>query len=170
LLYTCNRYIAMKKKLASNRSSKSPKTNKYVVNPSIQLVEEFRVPYQSGIQKLERIRGGMPYSSVEILSNRAEMPVKRMLEYLGLPQTTYNKRKREGERLSTRDSELLISLYELLEYGLEVFNHEHKSFDNWLRKPNASLGGHIPESLFDTYTGMQEVRSCLQKIDFGNFA
>jgi putative toxin-antitoxin system antitoxin component (TIGR02293 family) len=128
------------------------------------------MPYETSIQKLEHIRNGMPYSTVEALSNRAELPVKRMLEYLGLPQTTYNKRKREGERLSTRDTELLLSLYELLEYGLEVFNQDHSLFDNWLKKHNPALGGYTPESLFDTYTGMQEVRNSLQMIDFGNFA
>ncbi len=157
-------------KLSEKKSTKPSSSRRYKVASKNQVVEDLQMPYETSIQKLEQIRHGMPYSTVETLSNRAELPVKRMLEYLGLPQTTYNKRKREGERLSTRDTELLLSLYELLEYGLEVFNQDHALFDNWLRKPNPALGGYMPESLFDTYTGMQEVRNSLQIIDFGNFA
>lgn len=161
-------------KSSSKNTPKAPSLKRLpkigTTNPTSNIVEEFQMPYESSIQKLENIRNGMPYSTVESLSNRAELPVKRMLEYLGMAQTTYNKRKREGERLSTRDTELLLSLYEILEYGLEVFNHEHSAFDSWLRKPNPALGGYTPESLFDTYTGMQEVRNSLQIIDFGNFA
>jgi putative toxin-antitoxin system antitoxin component (TIGR02293 family) len=152
----------------SNKGSKKPKP--YVASTQNQVVQDLQVAYDGGIQKLSHIRHGVPYQTVEALSIKAELPVKRMLEYLGMPQTTYNKKKREGHLLSTRDTEVLLALYELFEYGLEVFNQDHKSFDNWLRKPNPSLAGHVPESLFDTFTGMQEVRNCLQIIDYGNYA
>lgn len=155
----------------SNRPLKAtPQPKSYTPSSKSYSVQDLQVTYETSIQKLTHIRNGVPYEAVESLSYRAELPVKRMLEYLGMPQTTYNKKKREGQILSTRDTEVLLALYELLEYGLQVFNHEHKAFDNWLRKPNPSLAGHIPESLFDTFTGMQEVRNCLQIIDFGNFA
>jgi len=152
----------------SNKGSKKLKS--YKASSQSHTVQDLQVSYEGGIQKLSHIRHGVPYQTVEALSNKAELPVKRMLEYLGMPQTTYNKKKREGQLLSTRDTEVLLALYELFEYGLEVFNQDHKSFDNWLRKPNPSLAGHVPESLFDTFTGMQEVRNCLQIIDFGNYA
>jgi putative toxin-antitoxin system antitoxin component (TIGR02293 family) len=152
----------------SNKGSK--KLKPYKTSSPIHIVQDLQVAYDGGIQKLAHIRHGVPYQTVEALSNKAELPIKRMLEYLGMPQTTYNKKKREGQLLSTRDTEVLLALYELFEYGLEVFNQDHKSFDNWLRKPNPSLAGHVPESLFDTFTGMQEVRNCLQIIDYGNYA
>lgn len=175
MLYISNKIAAMSSSHDAKRSAKGKssgrKLKKYTVNPDErQRVNDLIMLYENPIRKLEYIRQGMPYAQVESMSIRAELPVKRLLEYLGMPQTTYNKKKREGELLSTRDTEQLLMLSELLEYGIAVFNHEHTAFDNWLRKPNPSLAGHSPESLFDTYTGMKAVRSCLQKIDFGNFA
>ena len=171
LLYISSKLIVMEDAPKSKRTPKASKNPKsYDVSTSRQSVQELQVTYEGGIQKLSQIRHGVPYETVESLSYRAEFPVKRMLEYLGMPQTTYNKKKREGQLLSTRDTEMLLALYELLEYGLQVFNNEHKAFDSWLRKPNPSLAGHTPESLFDTFTGMQEVRNSLQIIDFGNYA
>jgi uncharacterized protein (DUF2384 family) len=32
------------------------------------------------------------------------------------------------------------------------------------------MGGITPESMLDTITGINEVRNCLNRIEFGNFA
>ena len=88
----------------------------------------------------------------------------------GLPQTTYNKKRREKSLLNGRDSEVILLLTELVDYGIEVFNQEEDKFQRWMKKPNYSLGNNTPESLLDSNTGIQEVRNCLNRIEFGNFA
>ena len=87
-----------------------------------------------------------------------------------MPQTTYNKKKRGKELLSGRDSEVILLLTELLDFGLEVFNDESEKFQRWLKKPNVSLGGVKPESLFDSVTGIQEVKNALNRLEYGNMA
>lgn len=116
------------------------------------------------------IRKGLPYDSIEVISKRADLPIKRVLHFLGVPQTTYNKKKRDNDLLSGRDSELILMLTELLDFGLEVFNNEADKFHRWLKKPNHSLGGITPESLFDSLTGIQEVRNSLSRLEYGNLA
>ena len=123
--------------------------------------------------KMERvgiIRRGIPYDSIELISKRLNRPVKAVLSIVGMPQTTYNKKKSEHSLLDTRDSELIVLITELIDFGLEVFNNEEDKFQRWLKKPNLSLGGHTPESLLDTVTGIDEVTFCLNRIEFGNFA
>jgi uncharacterized protein (DUF2384 family) len=39
-----------------------------------------------------------------------------------------------------------------------------------MKKQNLSLGGNTPEGLLDSITGIQEVKNCLNRIEFGNFA
>jgi putative toxin-antitoxin system antitoxin component (TIGR02293 family) len=134
------------------------------------LVEDFEIAYGNQINKLERIRKGVSYHVLELMSRGSSMPVKQLLALLGMPQTTYNKRKRENGNLSIRDTELLLMLYETLRYGQEVFNQEQGHFQRWLHLPNAALGGYTPLSLFDTITGIQEVKRCLQRLDFGTLA
>jgi putative toxin-antitoxin system antitoxin component (TIGR02293 family) len=123
--------------------------------------------------KMERvaiIREGIPYNSIELISKRLNKPIKSMLSIIGLPQTTYNKKKSEHSLLDRRDSELVLLITELIDYGLEVFNNEEEKFQRWLKKPNLSLGGNLPESMLDTLTGINEVKFCLNRIEFGNLA
>jgi putative toxin-antitoxin system antitoxin component (TIGR02293 family) len=123
--------------------------------------------------KLERvnlIRSGVPYGSIEVISKRINVPVKEVLHIFGLPQTTYNKKRKEKSLLSGRDSEVVLLLTELVDYGLKVFNDEEDKFQRWMKKGNLSLGDNSPESLLDSFTGIQEVRNCLNRIEYGNLA
>lgn len=122
------------------------------------------------MERVSIIRKGLPYETIEFISKKAGLPVKKILLLLDIPQTTYNKKTRENARLSGRDTEILLVLTELLDYGVEVFNNEREKFLRWLKKPNVSLGNVDPESLFDSLSGIQEVRNSLNRIEYGNTA
>ncbi|NUY80578.1 DUF2384 domain-containing protein [Flavobacterium sp. MAH-1] len=122
------------------------------------------------IEKIDLVREGISYDSIEVISKRLNNPIKSVLALIGIPQTTYNKKKSEHSLLDSRDSELILLISELLDYGLEVFNNEEAKFQRWLKKPNLSMGGNAPESMLDTVTGLNEVRFSLNRIEFGNFA
>ncbi len=122
------------------------------------------------MERVGIIRQGIPYNSIELISQRLNRPVKSVLTIVGMPQTTYNKKKSEHSLLDSRNSELIVLITELLDYGTEVFNSEEEKFQRWLKKSNLSLGGNSPESLLDTITGIDEVKFCLDRIEYGNFA
>lgn len=122
------------------------------------------------MERVNVIRQGVPYGTIEGISDRLDRPVKSVLSIIGIPQTTYNKKKSEHSLLDSRESELIVLLTELIDYGILVFNNEKEKFQSWLKKPNLSLGGISPDSLLDTMTGIDEVNYCLNRIEFGNFA
>lgn len=127
--------------------------------------------WRNNMERVHLIRKGIPYSSIEVISARMQSPVKKVLDDIfDMPQTTYNKKKKEHSLLNGRDSETILLLTELLDFGSEVFNHEEEKFNRWLRKPNLSLGSIAPENLLDSATGIQEVKKCLNRIEYGNFA
>ena len=105
-----------------------------------------------------------------IVYGKLDKSIKSILLLLGLPQTTYNKKKSEQALLDSRDSELILSIVELIDYGLEVFNYENEKFYRWLKKNNLSMNGNSPESMLDTITGINEVQACLNRIEYGNLA
>lgn len=72
--------------------------------------------------------------------------------------------------LNGRDSEIVLLLTELVDFGIEVFNNEEYKFQRWMKKQNISLGGNTPESLLDSITGIQEVKNCLNRIEYGILA
>jgi putative toxin-antitoxin system antitoxin component (TIGR02293 family) len=122
------------------------------------------------MERVGIIRQGVPYDAIEVISKRLNKPIKSVLMIVGLPQTTYNKKKSDHSLLDRRDSELVLVITELIDYGIEVFNNEDEKFQRWLRKNNLSLGGNSPESLLDTITGIDEVKFCLNRLEFGNLA
>ncbi len=136
---------------------------------SIKLSENEYV-WETKLERVALIRKGLPYGSIEVISKSADLPVKKFLHLLGVPQTTYNQKKKKQDLLSGRDSEIVLILTELLEYGKSVFNDEIDKFHRWLKKPNISLGGVRPDSFFDSLTGIEVVRNTLNRIEYGNFA
>lgn len=136
---------------------------------SIDLTEG-KYAWATKMERVAIIRKRLPYESIEVISKRANLPVKQLLDSFGVPQTTYNKKKRDKDLLTRRDSEVVLVLTELLDHGVQVFNNEKEKFQRWLKKPNVSLGGATPESLFDSLTGIQEIRNSLNRLEYGNMA
>lgn len=126
--------------------------------------------WASKLERVGLIRAGIPYSSIEVISKKINVPVKEVLQIFGLPQTTYNKKRREKSLLNGRDSEIILLLTELVDFGIDVFNNDEQKFQRWMKKQNVSLGGNSPESLLDSATGIQEVKNCLNRIEYGNLA
>jgi len=126
--------------------------------------------WKSKYDRIALIRKGLPYTTVEAISKQSSLPVSRVLDFLGIAQTTYNKNKRASILMSGRNSEAILFMAEVLGYGNRVFNHETEKFNRWLKKTNSSIGNVTPESLFDTLSGIQVVRNCLNRLEHGNYA
>lgn len=134
------------------------------------VVDDDEYAWTTKMDRVDIIRNGLPYEAIEVISTRTNLPIKQVLHLLGVAQTTYNKKKKDKDLLTGRDSEVVLVLTELLDFGLEVFNNEKDKFQRWLKKPNISLGGVSPKSLFDSLTGIQEVRNSLNRLEYGNMA
>lgn len=135
------------------------------------MVSEAEVYYwNTRMDRIKLVRQGVSYHSIEAISKKMNMPVKDMLVLLDIPQTTYNKKRRENSLLSGRDTEFVLLLSELTDFGQEVFNREKEKFSRWLKKPNLSLGGISPENLLDSVSGIQEVRNALNRLEYGQMA
>lgn len=79
-------------------------------------------------------------------------------------------KRKENPLSNDVDIKLNLLQEELIDYGIEVFNKEEDKFQRWMNKPNDSLDKNTPESLLDSIVGIQEVRNCLNRIEFGNLA
>lgn len=180
VLYIQNKIAVMeirKEETSGSTSRYNPKksiqrarTTKPEIPPWRIQVTEGEYVWATPMDRVRILREGLPYESVEVISKRADLPVKQVLHLFGIPQTTYNKKKKDKDLLSGRDSEMILVLIELLDFGIAVFNNETDKFQRWLKKPNISLGGTTPESLFDSLTGIQEVQNSLNRLEYGNLA
>lgn len=149
-----------------------PKSTKNLFGNGIKKVkfDDREYVWKNDMEKVTLIREGIPFGAIELVSERLDEPIKSVLSIMGIPQTTYNKKKKENALLDSLNSELILLILELIDFGNEVFNNETEKFLGWLKKPNLSLGGISPDSLLDTHTGISEVKSCLHRIEYGIFA
>ncbi len=154
----------------TKRSIQNATDRKSTLQKSILEFEGVEYQWSNKMERVNVIRAGIPYGSIELISKRLNKSVKSVLDIVCIPQTTYNKKKAENSLLDRRDSELLILISELIDYGFDVFNNEEEKFQRWLKKPNLSLAGNTPESMLDTMTGINEVRFSLNRLEFGNLA
>ncbi len=128
------------------------------------------IKWSTSKDRINIIRKGIPYGVIEKVCVNIGITTGRMLNLLGIVQRTYNKKKKEDAILDPRFSEALLELQEIYDFGIEVFNNEKEKFLRWLKKPNPSLGDVTPESLFDSITGITEVRKALTRMEYGNMA
>jgi uncharacterized protein (DUF2384 family) len=103
--------------------------NARLADPTWKLISEDKeYSWTSKLERVNIIREGIPYESIDGISKRINLPIKEVLHIFGLPQTTYNKKSREHSLLSGRDSEVVLLLTELFDFGTEVFNQEEDKF------------------------------------------
>ncbi|WP_373516927.1 antitoxin Xre/MbcA/ParS toxin-binding domain-containing protein [Pricia sp.] len=158
-----------KNKLLADASSKLSLISTSDISYSIKIKNK-QYTWATNDEKISLIRKGLPYAAIETISKHTKIPVNHYLNSLEIVQTTYNKKKKSNDILSKQNSEFIFELIELYDFGLNVFNCESEKFQRWLRKPNISLGSTSPDSLFDSLTGIREVRKALNRIEFGNMA
>ncbi len=114
------------------------------------------------------IRQGLPASAVDVLTRFTRLSQAELAVALGIPERTLARRKREG-RLNREESAKLIRLARVVVRGEEVFEDPDAALD-WLKSPNASLGGVTPLSLLDTEIGAESLMDTLGRIEHGVFA
>jgi putative toxin-antitoxin system antitoxin component (TIGR02293 family) len=168
MLYIYSKYVAVMK--MSNYPLAVEAQSPYRVKERTFVYGDKSYRWTNNMERIRVIREGIPYDSLDFISSQLNVSVKAALAIVGMPQTTYNKKKSEHSLLDQRNSELILLIIELIQYGQEVFNQEKEKFQRWLKKSNSSLGGQTPESMLDTTSGIEELRKCLSRIEYGTFA
>jgi putative toxin-antitoxin system antitoxin component (TIGR02293 family) len=123
---------------------------------------------RSPLDWVDAIRRGLPAAAVDALTKVTHLSQSELAAAVGIPERTLARRKREG-RLTSEESSRLVRLARAVTRGEEVFEDLDAAVD-WLKSPNASLGGTTPLSLLDTDIGAESVMDTLGRIEHGVFA
>lgn len=123
---------------------------------------------RSPLDWVAMIRRGLPSSAVDALTSATHLSKSELAAAVGIPERTLARRKRGG-RLTSEESSRLVRLARVVARGEEVFEDLGAAVD-WLKTPNAALGGAAPLSLLDTDIGAESVMDTLGRIEHGVFA
>lgn len=123
---------------------------------------------RSVLEWITLVRQGISASAVDAAMRVIGVGQTELARALDIPERTLARRKKEGT-LNRDESGKLVRLAQVIERAVEVFEDEHAAL-NWIKSPNATLGGSSPLSLLDTELGSVAVANTLGRIEHGVFA
>jgi putative toxin-antitoxin system antitoxin component (TIGR02293 family) len=124
------------------------------------------------------IRGKVPAIYVDQIADVTSVPKERLVRILDLRRATIARKIREGEMLSTDQSERVLGLERLIGQVAVMVGDSGDStgFDaarwvgDWLEQPIPALGGAKPADYMDTIEGQERVSRLLVQTQAGVFA
>lgn len=123
---------------------------------------------RSSLEWIEVIREGIRAPAIESIRDAVHLSQTELAQALGIPERTLARRKREGI-LNSEESSKLLRLARVISRASEVLDDSVAAID-WLKAPNAALGGNAPLSLLDTDVGAESVLDTLGRVEHGVFA
>ena len=123
----------------------------------------------SVLKLITATRRGLPFKSLERALHIMSFTLQEWAKFLHISTRSIDRLKKEKKKLNPSQSEKLIDITLLYDYGVDVFGSSEK-FSKWLCRPSIALGGVEPKSLLDTNQGILAIKSELSKIEYGVLA
>ncbi|MBC6999126.1 antitoxin Xre/MbcA/ParS toxin-binding domain-containing protein [Cytophaga sp. FL35] len=118
---------------------------------------------------IKLVREGIPYSDFNKVLNMAPFGSQEWANFLNISVRTLERHREENKIFRQEQSERILSIYQLLNYGKAVFGHQENFFE-WLGSESIALGGIKPKELLDTSIGIHMVKDELGRLEHGVLA
>jgi putative toxin-antitoxin system antitoxin component (TIGR02293 family) len=118
---------------------------------------------------IDAVRTGIPFNAFEKIVSNAPFSLAEWANYLQLSERTIQRAQKEKKSFQPIQSERIIELAMLYEYGVDVFG-DKENFNIWLNSRSVALGGRTPKELLDTKFGVLMVKDELGRIEHGVLA
>ncbi len=118
---------------------------------------------------IEMVRAGVGYDDFSQIAGDTAFSMADWANYLQLSERTLQRNQKEKKLFQPVQSEKIIELSMLYQYGVEVFG-DKGNFDTWLHSQSIALGGRVPKDLLDTKFGVGLIRDELGRIEHGVLA
>jgi putative toxin-antitoxin system antitoxin component (TIGR02293 family) len=118
---------------------------------------------------IKLVRDGIAYNDFLEFFNDEPFTEKEWANYLGISSRTLDRYKNGTKKFPSKQSERIIEIKRLLNYGESVFE-DRDNFMYWMSTQNIPMGGVVPKELLDTTMGINMVHDQLGRIEHGIFA
>ncbi|WP_082022145.1 antitoxin Xre/MbcA/ParS toxin-binding domain-containing protein [Flavihumibacter sp. ZG627] len=164
---------------AAKKNSRSKSTGK--VNPPKETLTKARklsqfslFSYKSADDKniiaiIDIVRTGIAFHDFENIVGKTPFSMAEWATYLQLSERTIQRNQKEGRPFQPIQSERIVELVMLYNYGVEVFG-DKENFNIWLNSKSIALGGKAPKEFLDTMFGVGMIKDELGRIEHGVLA
>lgn len=126
-------------------------------------------PIQHEFDLIDVVKEGLPMESAAFLQSNFGFTNKEMSHILSISESTYQRRIRSKSRLTQDESEKAVSLAEVYQKGIEVFDRK-EALDYWLNSPISALQEKKPLDLLNSMLGRKQVLNVLNALLHGLFS
>lgn len=126
-------------------------------------------PIRHEFDLIDLVKEGLPIESVAFLQGNFGFTNKEMSHILAISESTYQRRIRAKATLTPDETEKAISLSEVHEKGMEVFE-DKDDFEYWLSSTIPALQEQKPIDLLGTMLGRKQVMNVLNALLHGIFS
>lgn len=123
-------------------------------------------PIRHDYDLIELVKEGLPMESVAFLQRNLGFTNKEMSHILAISESTYQRRIRAKSRLTQDETEKAISLSEIYEKGIDVFENK-EDFSYWLASRLPPLLNQRPVDMLGSMIGRKQVMNVLNAILHG---
>ena len=161
---------------AANKKAKASKTIKTLESNfpgigkvhSVLVIQDTPVYHFSSFDKIQMVKQGISKKALEELKQKAGLDYDQLASILSVGRATLLNKK-GNDTFNQTLSEKILGLADIYSYGYEVFEDKDR-FNEWIFRPNRSLGGQMPYDLLDNQYGREEVKNVIGRIDFGVYS
>lgn len=129
-------------------------------------------------ERIALVKRGVAAGEVLKIARTIGRPKERLMQVLGLPRATVDRKARANRQLSVEHSERLIGFSRLVgqvevmvgQSGNPAGFDAAKWLGNWLEKPLPALGGKCAAEFMDTSEGQQLVSTLIARMQSGAYA
>jgi putative toxin-antitoxin system antitoxin component (TIGR02293 family) len=118
---------------------------------------------------IDLVREGVSAKDFDAIVDKTPFTPAEWAGFLQLSERTMQRYRESKKPFQPIQSERIVELAMLYNYGLQTFGEQTK-FDAWLTAKNLALGGRTPKELLDTKFGISMIRDALVRIEYGVLA
>lgn len=115
---------------------------------------------------MEAARTGIQYSYFAALLQKIPFTLNEWADMLHLSNRTLQRYQKEKKSFDTLQSERILEISKLYNYGVDVFG-DNEAFETWMNSKVIALGNVKPKSLLDNAYGIHMVKDVLGRIEHG---
>jgi len=119
-------------------------------------------------EKINMVKQGISKKALELFKQKTGLDYDQLAAIFSVARATLINKKGNAKFNQTL-SEKILGLADIYSYGYEVFEDQNR-FNEWIFRPNKSLGGQSPYDLLDNQYGREEVKNIIGRIDFGVYS
>ena len=119
------------------------------------------------LEQRQQIRDGMAAIIVNrVAKDLLHVPIRPLLNALGLPSSTILRKISKADRLTGTESDRVARVLYIFDRALDVFEDKRVAAE-WMLRPTLELSGVCPLEVLDTQPGYDRVRDLLTRLTFG---